>query len=576
MNTNSTEKKLTGYPSIDKPWLSQYPCNLIQNRKIYSCINEAVSKVWIDKDEVIIDYYGSRITVGEFFGNIERILWALSSYGVEEGDSIVVSLEAVPEFIELLLACERLGVTLKSYIGEVADIVKVLNGSLSKLYIAHDYLSEADAKKIYSNTSVQHIIVVNPLGSANKSSGIRGNIMSSINKHYSECVTNDSRNIVWEAFLDVVPCDSHFGNCKKTNVLFTAFTSGTTGNPKEVLHTSESILGVINQLILSHSNLTERDTWLLAILPPTLVAVVVSMMLYPLISGKQLILDPFAQIDDLDIEMMFYEPNCWGMVPVFFNSLLKSSRILPNYDMSYFKLIGFGAELVSKKFITRVESFLKVHNCKAPLSAGYGQSEGGSDFTICIGHDMLTAGSAGIPLIDTTISIFTPGATQELRYNQIGEICKCGPGLMAGYGNSKNDCVLVMHSDEKIWLHTGDYGYMTEEGFLFVLGRNKINVYPDKAVFAVKIENKLSMEGVEDLVIVAGKDPNHDGFEVPNLFIIPENNQDIQSLLNNLNKLIKKELLPEEFPAKIFVIDKKPIKHFKTDIRFLQERYNLV
>lgn len=571
------DKDFTGYPSIDKPWISRYPSDLIFNRKIYSNINEAIHKVWENETETIIDYYGTQITVKDLFDAVSCVSTALSLYGIKEGDSVVVSLESVPEFIELLLACERLGVTLKSYIGEAADIVALLNSSSSKLYFTHDYLSEADAQKIYSDTSVRHIITINPLHSANKSFKIRSNIMSSIKEHYPNCSTSDPKNITWKAFLDVKPCEFHFDNNTKANILFSAFTSGTTGTPKEVLHTSESILGIVNQLILSHSNKNERDTWLLAILPPTLVAVVVSMMLYPIIDGKRLILDPYAKIEDLDIEMMFYEPNCWGMVPAFFNSLLKSSRIPENYDMNYFNLIGFGAELVSKRFITRVESFLKLHNCKAPLSAGYGQSEGGSDFTICIGHDMLMSGSAGMPLIDTTISIFTPGTTSELQYTQIGEICKCGPGLMLGYRNSKNESVLIKHSDEKIWLHTGDYGFMTKEGLLFVLGRNKINVYPDKSVFAVTVENKLSdIKGVEDLVIVAGKDTIHDGFEVPYLFIIPENNHNIQNILNDLNELILKELMPEEMPVKIFVIDKKPIKRFKTDIRSLQEKYNLV
>lgn len=577
MSSNNYEKKFTGFPSIDKPWLSQYPENLISGRKIYSNVNEAIHKVWTSRTEIIIDYYGAQITVKDFFDVVARISSALSLSGIEEGDSIVVSLESVPEFIELLLACERLGVTLKSYIGESEDIVELLNSSSSKLYITHDYLSEAEAQKIYGNTSVQHIITVNPLHSANKSFEIRSNIMSSIKEHYPKCPTSNPKNITWEAFLDVEPCEFHFDDNTKANILFSAFTSGTTDTPKEVLHTSESILGIVNQLILSHSNKNERDTWLLAILPPTLVAVVFAMMLYPIIDGKRLILDPYAKIEDLDIEMMFYEPSCWGMVPAFFNSLLKSSRIPQNYDMSYFKLIGFGAELVSKKFITRVELFLKLHNCKAPLSAGYGQSEGGSDFTICIGHDMLMSGSAGIPLIDTTISIFIPGTTSELQYNQIGEICKCGPGLMLGYRNSKKDSVLVKHSDEKIWLHTGHYGFMTKEGLLFVLGRNKINVYPGKTVFAVTVENKLSdIKGVEDLVIVTGKDTIHDGYDKPYLFIIPENNQNIQNVLNNLNELILKELMPEEMPVKILVINKKPIKRFKTDIRSLQEKYNLV
>lgn len=571
------EKRWTGYPSIDKPWLLQYSHNLICGRRMYSNINESIYKVWENKSEIIIDYYGSQIAVEDFLGAISRIQNRLLSYGMKEGDSIIVSLESVPEFIELLLACERLGIILKSYIGETKNVVKLLNDSISKLYITHDYLSEEDAEKIYANTSVQHIITVAPLFSANKSLKIRNNIMSNIKARYPECPTNDSRNITWKEFLNVEASDYHFDENKKTNILFSAFTSGTTGFPKEVLHTSESMLGIINQMILPHANSYKHNTWLLAILPPTLVAVVVSMMLYPIVDGKRLILDPFAKIDDLDIEMMFYEPDCWGMVPAFFESLLKSSRIPSNYDMSYFKLIGFGAELVTKKFIIRVESFLRLHNCKAPLSSGYGQSEGGSDFTICIGHDMLMSGSAGIPLIDTTISIFVPGTTQELKYNQIGEICKCGPGLMAGYGNAENDSALRSHEDGKAWLHTGDYGFVTEKGLLFVLGRNKMNVYPGKDVFAITIENKLSyIEGIEDLVIVSGKDAIHNGFEAPYLFVIPEENYDISNVLHKLDKLISKELLPEEIPARTFVIGKKPIKRFKTDVCYLQEKYNLV
>lgn len=59
-------QKLTGYPSIDKPWLSQYPHNLICSRRMYSNVNESIYKVWEDKSEIIIDYYDSQITVEDF------------------------------------------------------------------------------------------------------------------------------------------------------------------------------------------------------------------------------------------------------------------------------------------------------------------------------------------------------------------------------------------------------------------------------------------------------------------------------------------------------------------------------
>lgn len=196
-------------------------------------------------------------------------------------------------------------------------------------------------------------------------------------------------------------------------------------------------MGVINQLALFPSHEKGKDTWLLTILPPSLVTIVVAMMFYPLADGKQLILDPFCSLEDLDIEMMHYQPNCWGLIPIFFDTILESNRIPEDYDMSFFKLFGFGAEPMTNKFIARVQAFLDKHNCQAPFSSGYGQSEGGSDFTVCIGREMIASGSAGMPLIDTTISIFEPNSIKELRYGEIGEVCKKGPGIMLGYADEQ-------------------------------------------------------------------------------------------------------------------------------------------
>lgn len=60
------EKKLTGYPSIDKPWLKNWPAFLLEGRKNYERIIDNVRDVWADPDEVIINYYDTYITVKEF------------------------------------------------------------------------------------------------------------------------------------------------------------------------------------------------------------------------------------------------------------------------------------------------------------------------------------------------------------------------------------------------------------------------------------------------------------------------------------------------------------------------------
>lgn len=573
-----TENKLTGYPSIDKPWLAKYPEFVFTQRKTYKSIYENLRDVWTDENQTIINYYDTNISSKQFFKRIEEIKKSLYAIGIREGHSIAIALESVPEFLELFLACELLGCSVKNYVETIPNGIELIKDCTANIYITHDYISQTDIDLIYSSTNIEHIILVEPLFSATNTEGVRSNIQANIKERYVSVIANDERNILWENFLKLGKGKSNVPTPTKKNILLSAFTSGTSGKPKEVLHTSESLMGVINQLALFPSHEKGKDTWMLTILPPTLVAVVVAMMFYPLADGKQVILNPFCKLEDLDIEMMHFEPNCWGLIPIFFNTLLESKRIPDDYDMSYFKLFGFGAEPMTNKFIARVQNFLDKHNCKAPFSSGYGQSEGGSDFTVCIGREMIASGSAGMPLIDTTISIFAPGTTQELTYYQVGEVCKAGPGIMVGYSDyEKTKEVLKFHDDGQLWLHTGDYGFMVPEGLLFVLGRQGINVYPDKTVYPLDIENKvLSYPNIKEAIIVLGTDKEHNGHDIPYLFVIPEKEQDEDELIACLCEHIKIVLAPEEQPKEIFVIDKKPISHFKTDRKFLQKEYNLI
>lgn len=573
----STEKKMTGYPSIDKPWLKNYPSILFKNRMHYERIIDNLRAVWSDDNEAIINYYDTQITTKDFFTHVETIAKSLCAIGVQEGQSIAVSLESVPEFLEILLACELIGCSVKNLLKPSNEAIELIQSCTADIYITHDYITHEDAEIIYSNTRISHILTIDPLNSAINQAGIRYNIRESILERYINGKSNHVQNVLWSDFLKMSQNIANLPAVEKGHILFSAFTSGTTGRQKEVLHTSESMLGVIRQIALLPAHEKPRPTWLLTILPPSLVAVVVAMMLYPLAAGKQLILDPFCKMEDIDLEMMHFKPNAWGIVPSMFDTLLDSKRIPDDYDMSHWVQFGAGAETLTTKLALRLQDFFDKHNCKAPLCTGYGQSEGGSDFTISVGNEMVLNGCAGMPLIDTVISVFEPGTTTELKYNQIGEVCKAGPGLMVGYADLEmTKETLKMHPDGNIWLHTGDYGFMTEDGLLFVLGRNGINVYPDKVVYPLPVENKiLALQGLKDAIIVTGNDADHDGFEKLYLFVVLEEDCAEATVIPELEKHIKNALLPEERPARIFVIDKKPIRGFKTDRKYLKERYSL-
>ena len=570
---------LVGYPSIDKPWLGKYPEFLFniknQNNKILSTINS----VWND-DEIIINYYGTDITKKEFNDRIGDVIKSLDEAGIRKGDSIMTSLESVPEFLELFFACEYIGCSIKNYIGAVDEVIDLINEDKSiKLYVCPNYMNKCDLDRINNETKVNNIVTVSPLNSTLRSR-VRKNILEELYARYSEdSVCNCDSYLDWNEFINKGKDNKNIiPENMDTNIkLYSAFTSGTTGKSKEVEHSSETILGIINQMVMfPNRGQEERASWLLTILPPTLVAVVVAMICHPLADGKTMILDPYCNINDIDLEMMHYEPESWGMIPLFFSVLLDSKRIPDDYDMSYFKLFGFGAEYVTADFVNRVQKFIDKHNCKAPISSGYGQSEGGSDFTIAMGKDMITVGAAGMPLIDTNIAIFEPKTSNELSYNEIGEVCKSGPGLMLGYSDKElTKEVIKVHDDGTTWLHTGDYGYVDNNGILYVLGRESIKLYPNKEFYPLTLENKISVfPGIKDVIVVSGEDREHIGFNTITLFIVLNDDIEIDIFREELDKYLENNLSEVEF-KNIYFIDKKPISKFKTDRKTLKKNYNI-
>lgn len=571
-----------GYASIDKSWLGYYKEPMFAERKKYNKIIDYIKDTWHGcENDTIISYYDSNITVKEFFENVEKTARSLKTLGLNKGDTIVTNLENVPEFIYLFFAAETIGVNVKNKIGAtIEEMIEVINESNAKSFFTHDYISKHEVDIIYNQTHLKNIIMVNPLEYASGDiytldEHIKENILSK----YDNEISKDNRNISWKNFISFGKnyTDEIYIQSDESTKLFSAYTSGSTGKRKEVIHSSKTFLEMLDQMIFSSPKQEKRDTWLLPTFPPTLVAIVVAFICMPLAEGKTLILDPYAKIEDIDLEIMHYEPTCIGIVPVFFDVLLDSKRIPEDYDMSYFKIIGFGAEPMTRKYTHKVLEFLKKHNCKANFNAGYGNSEGGSEFTIAFGADMILSGSSGIPLINTTVSVFKPDTEEELSYGEIGELCKSGPGIMLGYATEEEtNKVIKEHSDGQKWLHTGDIGYITKEGFVFVLGREGIKVYPDKIVYSLTIENKvMDLDGIKSATVVSGDSIKHESYQSPYLFIVPEQTADYNKLLIEIENMLKSVLQEEEYPEQVYFIDSKPIAHFKVDRKTLRRKYNI-
>ena len=174
-------------------------------------------------------------------------------------------------------------------------------------------------------------------------------------------------------------------------------------------------------------------------------------------------------------------------MPTLFEALLRTED-LDGVDLSFLKGIFSGGDSLSPELKRKVDAFLKAHNCTEQIREGYGATE-------CVAASCLTpkayarTGSIGIPFPDTFYKIVTPGTTEECAPNTDGEICVSGPTVMLGYIDDPEETAQALraHGDGRIWLHTGDLGYMDNDGFVYFRQRIKrmivtsgYNVYPSQ------------------------------------------------------------------------------------------------
>ena len=568
MNTN-----LTGKASIDKPWLKYYPESL-RNIEIPAVTIEQFLKMKNpDESRYTFEYYGNKYTYKWFWEQVDIAAKALKAVGFEEGDRIPVFIQAVPAHFILLLAAERIGACVLCRDDTPEELCFAIRKTTTDVIFVQDYLSSEDEELIRNTTQTKRIVKISPYDYADKNC-MPDYVKENISKQYCVDIKHMDGDMTWSEFLDLGK--SYSGNYMASpdpdRPVFGAYTSGSTGVSKLVIHSSANIVAVAFQMSIFVQQSETQQKWWLPILTPALIAATVSMTIFPLSAGLYVILDPYCPFDDIDIQFMNYKPDYWALIPMFCEKLMKSTRIPADYDMSHLKTIGTGAEPMNEQKSIEVEEFFHRHNCLATLSAGYGQSEGCSNFTLPNPLFPLVDGCVGMPMPATVLAAFDQDTLEEKSYGEIGEICMNGPAKMLYYGGFSagklTERTLVKHADGNKWLHTGDMGYVTEDGIVYILGRGDVKRYGGGVLYMMRMESKIvQAPGVMDGFFCFIPDAEHEGYYVPYLFVILEDGKNLedvkQGILNRLEKY--------EYPVDIRVISERPYFHFKTNRKELTE-----
>jgi long-chain acyl-CoA synthetase len=195
-----------------------------------------------------------------------------------------------------------------------------------------------------------------------------------------------------------------------------------------------------------------------------------------IISGNAIALVPNPRdLDDVVATIRRVKPTFFNGVPTLYIALLNHRDVQHGkVDFKSIRLCFSGASALMADTKTRFESMTG-----GRIVEGYGLTESMMALSVNPLRGPNKIGSVGMPLPDVQVRVFdSEEGTRVMRPNEIGEIALSAPQLMTGYWNRPNETALVLrdHVDEhgtRRWLHTGDLGYLDDDGYVFIVDRKK-------------------------------------------------------------------------------------------------------
>lgn len=464
----------------DRPWNNNYPDHVTWDQEftgkpLHDLIDDTAGKI---PDNIALDFMGKTWTYSEIKGCVDRATKAFQEMGVKKGVKVGLFLPNCPQFVIAFFAISKAGGTVVSYspLYSESELLHQVEDSQTDIMLTVDLEAlYPKMKRVVEESRVKKLIVSifsetlpfpkNALFKLFKRSAIAKIVKDNTYVDYNSLFDNDGDYLPQKIDPD-------------RDIAVLQYTGGTTGIPKGAM--------------LSHSNLyinmLQIEKWppalefgeenIAAFLPFFHIFALTVVLNMGLKVGGRIVIVPKFELDGAVKLLTRENITLFSGVPTMFTALINHKSVdkigIENIKMA----MSGGAPLP----VDLRQSYLDRFDLE--ITEGYGLTEASPVTHASPMGGGSKAGSIGFPLPGTEAFIMSrEDEGKEMPVGESGEICVRGPQVMLGYWEKPEATANVMVG--KGVLRTGDVGYMDEEGFTFIMDRDKdlilvggFNVFP--------------------------------------------------------------------------------------------------